>query len=162
MAKKSLSRKEQKEKIKKLRNKWYAKLSSTGFVDLEWYCLKTGQGHSSPFLRDSLSKFKHLRASDLVQTAKYFIDAQAFTEHYKFPSRLHRFMWEMFASGLSYRKMIPEIASRGFKHVPSIFWISTELNKLKQHFWSWQASQADEDDIESLSDFIEQNRAAIG
>ena len=150
-----------KEKFIKLQNKWYAKLSKSGFVDLEWYCQKTGQGHSSPFLRDSLNKFKHLEASELVQTAKYFIDAQAFTSHHTFPSRLHKFMWEMFASGLSYRKMIPEITSRGFKHVPSIFWISIELNKLKQDFWAWQVSQDDEGDGESLSDFIELNRGSL-
>jgi hypothetical protein len=146
----------------KLQNKWYDKLSKKNFSDLEWLDKKSGSGQSSPFLRDSLSKFKHLEASELTISASYFSDASAFTSLHKFPSKLHKFMWSMFAEGVSYRLMIPQIASRGFKHVPSIFWISIELNKIKRDFWLWQVSQDNLDSPDSPIDiaaFMESNDA---
>lgn len=143
------------EEFIELQNKWYSKLSKTGFVDLEWLDKNSGYGQNSPFLRTSLSKFKHLSPSELKNHSEYFIGATQFLEDYKFPSALHKFVWQCYCDGVSYRDMLPKIASRNFKKQPSIFWISIELNKLKKAYELWQLQQPEEP--ESLAKFIEDN-----
>jgi len=144
-------------KFAKLQAKWYKRLSKSGFFDLEWTDKNSGQGHSTPFLRKSLNKFKHLQQSELLNRAQYFIAAEAFTSQHNFPSRLHEFVWECYAEGLSYRQMQDEIARRGFKHQPSIFWISTHLNQMKSEFDLWCADNLDQPE-EDLESFMSSNR----
>lgn len=137
-------------------NEWYDRLTSSGFSDLEWLDQKTGRGQSTPFLKDSCSKFRHLDVADLTDRVEYFQLAQDFTSSHKFSSRLHKFIWHLYTQGVSYRNMIPMIRSRGFKYVPSIFWISTHLTKLKRAFILWQLDQPDKP--ETLAQFMEDNR----
>lgn len=144
------------EEFIKIQNEWYEKLSKAGFSDLEWLDKNTGLGQSTPFLKGNERKFKHLDASELSQTSEYFVQASQFAQLHKFSTKLHKYIWQLFAEGVSYRKMIPRIRSRRFKYVPSIFWISVELNKLKRDFWLWQLSQPDEP--ETLEQFLCDNR----
>lgn len=138
-----------------LQNKWYDKLTATGFSDLEWLDKNTGLGQNSPFLRGSTTKFKHLDTSELKKRAEYFTAALDFSRQHNFKTLLHKYTWELYCEGVSYRKMIPMFRRRGFKFVPSIFWISTELNKLKKHFQLWQLKQPNE--VETTAEFMESN-----
>lgn len=138
-----------------LQNKWYKKLTKEGFVDLEWLDKKSGLGHSSPFLTGSSSNFKSLQLSTYSETLEYYNAAQAFTYHYKFPSALHRFTWTEHAAGTSYRQIIKKIKSRAFKHKPSIFWISTHVNKMRQEMFKWYAKQDSPE--ETWQTFLESN-----
>lgn len=141
----------------KIQAKWYKKLSKSGFVDLEWTDKNSGAGHSTPFLRKSLNKFKHLHSSELLEKASYFVAAAAWADCHKFPTRLHQFIWECYAEGLSYRNMQAEIKSRGYKKQPSLFWISTHLNQLKSEFALWYA-ETYEQPKEDLESFMRSNR----
>jgi hypothetical protein len=139
----------------KLQNKWYDKLSKKGFHDLEWLDTLSGAGHSTPFLRKSLNKFKQLDNDTIKKSVEYYSAAQDFASHYEFPSKLHKRIWLLFADGISYRKMIPIIKSFGYKHIPSIFWISIHLNKMKKDFWIWQYDQTQDED--TWDSFIRDN-----
>lgn len=140
----------------KLQNEWYDKLTKNGFRDLEWLDKKTGQGHSTPFLKDSLSVFKHLYDAEVQN---HFENCRAYLAHGKFPTRLHKFIWKLYCDGVSYRKMLPKIKARRFKKQPSIFWISVEINKLRLSMARFILEQPDEasEDLTSLHKFIEAN-----
>jgi hypothetical protein len=147
----------QSKKFIELQNKWYDKLTDSGFSDIEYLDQKTGQGQSTPYLESSLNHFRHLRASDISNMLEYFTLASQFLNDHKFPTKLHKFMWGLYCENISYRKMIPIIKARGFKFVPSIYWISIKINELKSIFKQYQLAQPSED--ESLEDFIASNRS---
>ena len=138
----------QSKKFIALQNTWYKKLSQAGFSDLEWTDSKTGQGHSTPFLSPSIVSF---RSSYSVTTQKYYEICRRFLQHGKFKSRLHKYVWELYCDGISYRKMIPKIKARGFKKVPSIFWISVKVNEMYA-----DATRFNYQDLEKLAEDPEQ------
>lgn len=152
---KKSNRSKEREEFIKLQNIWYEKLAKSGFSDLEWLDKNSGKGQNSPFLRQKLQKFKHLSASELSNRAKFFIGALQFSQDYKFPSRLHKYVWQLYSEGISYRDMIPLIRRRNFKHVPSIHWISIHLDRLRQAYEAWQLSQPD--DLPTTADLMKAN-----
>ena len=147
------------EEFKKLQNEWYDKLDNSGFEDLEWLDKDSGFGQNSGFLKKSLKKFNKLTKKDLADKNIYFSLAKDFAQDYKFKSRLHKYIWELYIEGIAYRKMIPKIKSRNFKHVPSIYWISTHLSDIKVDFRKWQMEQPDEE--ESYDTFLRNNRGSF-
>jgi hypothetical protein len=139
-----------------LQKLWYSKLTQSGFSDLEHLDQKNGLGEYSPYLKKPLQKFNHLHPSDVSERLEYFSAAQDFSSDHDFPTILHKFIWDQYVSGVSYRNMVPIIEQNRFKSV-SIFWISTEIAKLKQSFTAWQVLQ--DDAAETLEDFMQSNSA---
>ena len=139
----------------KTQNIWYKKLADSGFADLEWLDKKSGAGHATPFLRDSLWKYRNIGAFEASQTLEYYNAAQEFSQVFTFPSKLHKFVWSLHAEGLSYRRIADKCRTRAFKHKPSIFWISIHIRKLKQEMFYWLADQDQPE--ETWEDFIASN-----
>jgi len=111
-----------------LQNKWYEKLKSKGFNDLEHLDKKSGAGQDTPFLAGNVSNL--VQSYDpLVEN--YFRSCRNYLHYAKFPSKAHKVMWECFCEGYSYRQMIPIIKKKA-KISRSVFWISDHLNKLKR------------------------------
>lgn len=139
----------------KLQNEWYDKLTQAAFQDLEWFDKKTAQGQNSPFLKHSLSNFKHIYDP---QVQLHFENCRHFLSHGKFPTKLHKFIFSLYCDGISYRNMLPKIRSRGFKRQPSIFWVSIEINKLRLDVARFilETKEASED-LQSVASFMESN-----
>ena len=137
-----------------LQNEWYTKLSVSGFNDLEYLDKNTGLGSDTPYLKGSLNKFKALSPSQVSDRLEYFSSAQDFTDSHNFKTLLHKLIWDEYTKGTTYREMIRIADENRFKSV-SVFWISTELAKLKQAFSLWQLDQAD--DAETIDQFIQSN-----
>lgn len=143
--------------FKKLQAKWYAKLKDLHFSDIEYYSKNADSGFSTLNSQVLPYNIKHLSHLEFKNTLEYFNHAAHFANLHKFPSRLHKFVWELYVEGISYRKMQPLIKARGFKHIPSIFWISTKLQELRVQFKKYTNTL--EDPEQGLHDFIASNRS---
>lgn len=146
-------------KFIEIQNKWYDKLKKSGFKDLEWIDPKTGLGQNTPYLLTEDSKLKD-RYNPSEQT--YYENALSYYHHGNFKSKLHKFIWKCHAEGISYRKMRKNIKSRGFKFVPSIFWISVEINKIRKDMALFLINNPEYksgNSEESIENFIETNNS---
>jgi hypothetical protein len=139
-----------------LQNVWYDKLILSGFNDLEHLDQNTGLGADTPYLRRPLSKFHNLTPSDVSQRLEYFSAAQDFTDSHNFTTLLHKLIWTEYTKGTTQREIIRIADENRFKSI-SIFWVSTELAKLKKAFSLWQLDQPDTD--QTLDEFIQSNNA---
>jgi hypothetical protein len=131
-------------------------LSDSGFNDLEHFDAKNGVLEHSPFLKTSLNKFKHLDYDDFKGKLEYFSAAVDFLSAHNFPTMLHELLWREYIKGTTQRALAEIIIENRFKPV-SLFWISTELTKLKKAFAQWQLEQPDAP--ETLDQFMQSNSA---
>lgn len=109
-----------------LQKKWYAKLASSGFKDLEWVDHKTGLGHNSPYLKGSLASGKPYHAGrDL-----YYSMATNYLMHAKGKLRGHdRLIWKMHAEGETYEGIRERLGAEGYD-VPSLYTLFYDIQRI--------------------------------
>ena len=113
-------------KFIKLRNKWYTKLTNSGFHDLEWHDPATSQGQNSPFLSQKLPKLAY---TDYLSIYNYYNYARSFLRHGKFKTAVHRLVWRYHSQGFTYREIIKKLAAKDISR--SLFTISRIINHYK-------------------------------
>ncbi len=122
MSKKPLSKKE----FDALRKKWYAKLRSNGFDDIEVYSLDKIDCYPHFIKRHSLL------VNDVYSSEKeeHFRRARIHYEHGKFKDRKHKFMFKLYKDGLSFRQILKRY-NENYGESKSIFYIHSHIDAMR-------------------------------
>jgi len=152
--------------FKKLKNTWYQKLKKDKFEDIEWHDAITSDGENSPYLKSHFaqsylgdrltdqetlansSQFRHQRAID-------HFNANGVFEH-----EVDRTLWDLYASGATYRKMSQELRIT-YKKVKaySVFWVSYRIKHLRMSMIKFNLSDPNGlravDCVDVLTDYEE-------
>jgi hypothetical protein len=92
-----------KSKIRDLTNKWYDKLKKSGFEDIEFYDSNTGYGQNADYLKHSAAK---MTAKYSTETAQHYRICTNFTTHYQFPNKKHKFIFNEYCNGTTFREIL--------------------------------------------------------
>lgn len=111
----------------KLQKKWYAKLSKSHFIDIEYYNPYFQGDQTAPFLL--VSAPKSLK-SHHITIQNHYNDARDFLTNGHFATRRDFHLWSLYCEGISYRKMIPKL--RKLCNIKrSVFWICQNIKRLR-------------------------------
>lgn len=96
---------------------WYKKLKDSGFEDIEWTSKHSIYGQNTPYLKDSALNYKK-KYNEF--TATHFRICQNYLTHTTKLSKSHRFIFQMYTDGSTFREIISATYKKGWnKPVPS-------------------------------------------
>lgn len=124
----------------KLLNQWYAKLSKSGFEDIEWYDPKTGKGQNSDMLHRPAGNIGRTYSKS---TEFYYAMCRNYITHVKqvappglnMSTKLYTKVVKLYTEGLSYRAINKALKKQGI--TLSVFAIFTALGEFKHHMIAW-------------------------
>jgi len=109
--------------FKKIQAKWYKRLESDGFEDLEW---NHPGGQNSAYLKKPLH---NVRKNYCEGSVEHYRRARIHLAHAKFNNEMHKFIWTCYTDGQSYRTIIKSIQGQ-FNETYSVFYIWSHMQTL--------------------------------
>lgn len=134
-----------KSKIRDLTNKWYAKLKKSGFEDIEFYDSNTGYGQNADYLKNSAAK---LASKYRPETAQHYRICSNFAAHYTFPNAKIKFIFSLYAEGVTFREIIKQTKAHKYSWVYkskgkpklSLFTLHHMLKKYIKLAYEWNST----------------------
>lgn len=130
-----------KQQFKDEQNKWYAKLKSEGFKDLEWTDEETGIGQNSPYLKHNDSNRQSVYAGsqlNYTRLAENYFRYEASSMH---PEEF--LVWKLHVQGLTFRKIVSEYNKTFTIKQRSLFYVFKIYEALKAKCLQWNKQSRD-------------------
>jgi len=99
-------------KLKKLQDRWYAKLKKEGFDDIEQRDGNLKTWHSSMFQNRRKKRYTEDSWDSKIE---YYRLAEHFLNDNKFKNEQEKKTWELHSEGISYEKISIRLKALGFK-----------------------------------------------
>ena len=128
----------QTKEFKKTKMKWYQKLKKSGFEDIEWHDIKTGDGENSSYLKSHFVQAylgdKLTNKNTLGNSSKY--EAQRAIDHFNshgvFENEIDKRLWQLYSDGATYREMSQALRKESrSKTSYSVFWVFHRIKHLR-------------------------------
>lgn len=144
--------------------KWYKKLQSEGFSDIEWFDTSTGYGQNTPYLKHGAARILQKYSTE---TAQHYQICSQFAESNRFDRCRDKFCFKLYCEGITFREIIKRARRKGTdyyydrdgKQILSLFSLHHLIKKYIKRAYDWNktspeglASQSEQSLLDQMNE----------